>query len=184
MDAKIFDLLILIIIVWSAYKGFSKGLIASAASLIALLAGIWGALQFAGWTAAKLEPHLHVDYKYLNIIGFVVTFIAIVIGIHFLAKAVEGVAKAAALGLVNKISGAAFGVIKAAFIISVLLLVANAANAKLGIIDESFKNNSIFYNPISAFAGKVYKSLDFEKAKDGMEQMKEKVEEKKEEIFT
>ncbi len=184
MDSKIFDIAVLIILAFSAYKGFAKGLIASAASLIALVAGVWGAFKFSSFTAQHISGWIDVSYKYMNIIAFVITFIAIVIGIHLIAKALEGVANAAALGFVNKTTGAVFGILKGAFLISVLLIVIDAANAKLSFINPQLKSNSLLYNPLSGFANTVLKYLDFEKIRGGIDNIKDEVEEKKNEIIT
>ncbi len=175
MGANIFDLIVIVMLAWSAYRGFSKGLIASAASLIALLLGVWGAIKFSSFTAGYLVNYIHVDEKLLSIISFAVTFILIVIAIHFIAKAIEGLANAVALGIVNKIFGAAFGVLKTAFIISVILVFINAANARLGFLSSEFKKESMLYQPIAAFATKIFKYLDFESIKKEVEQNTEAI---------
>lgn len=165
MGANAFDLIVIVLLAWSAYKGFNKGIIASAASLIALLLGVWGAVKFSDITASYLTGVINVDEKVLGIIAFAVTFILIVIGVHFVAKAVEGVAEAAALSIVNKVFGAAFGVLKTAFIISVVLVVLNAANKNLDILSPEFKQKSLFYKPISRLAPSVFTYLDFDEIK-------------------
>lgn len=170
MGANAFDLIVIVLLAWSAYRGFTKGIISSAASLLALLFGIWGAIKFSSITAGYLSGIINVDQKLLGIIAFAVTFVLIVIGVHFVAKAVEGIAKAVALGVVNKVFGAAFGALKIAFIISVVMFFVNAANAKGGFIEPSFKQESLFYEPISKFAPSIFKKLDFQEIKNEVEQ--------------
>lgn len=165
MGSNAFDLIVIVLLAWSAYRGFSKGLIASAASLIALLLGVWGAIKFSNITAGYLVRWIHVDEKVLAIISFAVTFVLIVIAVHFIAKAVEGLANAVALGIVNKIFGAAFGVLKTAFIVSVILVVLNAANARMAFLSPEFKNESMLYEPIARFAPSIFKYLDFNEIK-------------------
>jgi len=166
MGANAFDLIVIVLLAWSAYKGFNKGLISSAASLIALLLGVWGAIKFSNITAGYLTGVINVDEKVLSVIAFAVTFILIVIAVHFIAKAVEGLAEAVALGIVNKVFGAAFGVLKFAFIISVILVVLNAANRNMEFLSPDFKQESLFYKPLSNFAPSIFKYLDFNELKD------------------
>jgi len=173
MGSNIFDLVVIVILAWSAYRGFSKGLIAAAATFIALLLGVWGAIEFSNITSGFLTNHINVDEKVMGIIAFAVTFIGIVIGVHFIAKAIEGLAKAVALGIVNKIFGAAFGVLKSAFIISIVLFFVNAINSKLDLITTDFKNGSMLYDPISKVAPSVFKYLDIEEIKQEVEEKKE-----------
>ncbi|MDA3892937.1 MAG: CvpA family protein [Salinivirgaceae bacterium] len=166
MGANAFDLMVILLLSWSAYKGFSKGIILSAASLIALLLGVWGAVKFSDITASYLTGVINVDEKVLGVIAFAITFILIVIAVHFIAKAVEGLAEAVALSIVNKVFGAAFGALKFAFIISVILVVLNAANRNLDFLSPEFKQKSLFYKPIASFAPSLFKYLDFEEIKE------------------
>lgn len=175
MSTNVFDLVVIVLLAWSAYKGFSKGLISSAASLIALLIGIWGAIKFSSITAGYLTGVINVDEKLLGIIAFAVTFVLIVIGIHFVAKAIEGLAKAVALGFVNNIFGAAFGVLKVAFIISVILVVINTANKNMGFLSPEFKQESILYKPLSNLAPSLFKYLDFNELKEEVEKKAESI---------
>jgi len=172
MSSNIFDLVAAILLVWSSYKGFSKGLISSAASLIALLIGIWGAVKFSGITSVYLSGVINVDKNVLGIIAFALTFILIVIGVHFVAKAVEGLARAVALGFINKIFGAVFGALKTAFIISVVLVFVNTINNNIHFLSDGFKKGSVLYKPLSNLAPAVFKYLDFEKIKDAAEDIK------------
>ena len=41
------DIIIIIPLIWGAYKGFRKGFIIEIASLIALILGIWGGINFS-----------------------------------------------------------------------------------------------------------------------------------------
>ena len=171
MSTNIFDLIIIVLLVWSAYKGFSKGLISSAASLIALLIGVWGAIKFSNITAGYLTGAINVDEKTLAMIAFAITFILIVIGVHFIAKAIEGLAKSVSLGFINKVVGAAFGALKVSFIISVVLVVINAINNNFNFISPEFQQQSLLYKPLSRLAPAFFKYLDYE-------EIQEKVEEK------
>lgn len=170
MGANAFDLIVIVLLAWSAYRGFTKGIISSAASLLALLFGIWGAIKFSSITASYLTGVINVEEKLLGIIAFAVTFVLIVVGVHFVAKAVEGIAKAVALGIVNKVFGAAFGALKIAFIISVIMFFINAADSKGNFIEPEFKTESLFYGPISNFAPTIFKKLDFEEIKKEVEE--------------
>jgi len=175
MGANAFDLIVIVLLAWSAYKGFNKGIISSAASLIALLLGVWGAVKFSDITAGYLTGIINVDEKVLGVIAFAITFILIVIGVHFVARAVEGIAEAAALSIVNKVFGAAFGVLKIAFIISIVLVVLNAANSNLGFLSPEFKQKSLFYKPISRFAPSIFNYLNFDEIKKEVQTQKESV---------
>ena len=163
---NILDLIILIPLAWSAYKGFSKGLIISVASLLALLLGIYGSIRFSDITSGYLIDHFEFSSQYLPIISFAITFILIVVAIHFLARILDKIVKAVALGFINRISGALFGIIKTAFILSIVILLIDKFDSKTGIISTEQKESSLLYQPLSQFAPMIFPYLDFEKVSE------------------
>ena len=160
------DILIAIPLLWALYKGFSKGLIISVASLLALFLGIYGAIKFSSITSSYLIQHLDFSDKYLPIISFAITFIAIVILVHLLARMLNTLVKAVALGLINRIFGSVFNVFKMAFIISIILVVVNGFDKGLKFIPEDLKENSMLYKPLSEFAPAVFPYLNFDSFKE------------------
>ncbi len=158
----IFDLIFLIIFLWAIYKGYSRGLILQAATLAALILGIYGAIRFSGLTASIIIEKLHVNWQYMHLIAFAITFIGIVIGIHFLARVFEKLLKAIALNLINRIFGAVFSVIKYAFIISAILVVINGINRRANFLPQEKINKSILYRPLSILAPMIFPYLHFD----------------------
>ncbi len=170
MSTNIFDLVIILLLAFSAYRGYSKGIIASAASLAALLLGVWGAIKFSSLMAGWLKTFIHTDEKIITWIAFAGVFIIVVIGVNLIAKALEGIAEMSALGFVNKVFGAAFSVLKTAFIVSILLVILNTLNWNFNFFSPQLKHDSLFYNPISKFAPSVFNSLNFDGLKQKVEQ--------------
>ncbi|NOZ46293.1 MAG: CvpA family protein [Chlorobi bacterium] len=160
---NVIDLIIVIPLAWSAYKGFSKGLIVSIASLLALLLGVYGAIKFSDITSGYLIQNFDFSSQYLPIISFAITFILIVVAVHLLARVLDKIVKAVALGFINRISGALFGIIKTAFILSVILTLINKFDEKTGVISPELKESSLLYIPLTGFAPLVFPYLDFEK---------------------
>ena len=155
------DIIIALPLLWGAYKGFTKGLIIEAASLAALLLGIYGAIKFSGITSDFLVEKCNFSSQYLHIISFAITFILIVIAVHFIARLINKLVKAVALGFVNRLFGVIFGILKWAFIISVLLVVINKVDEKVNFISPEQKNESLLYQPLSNFAPLIIPSLEF-----------------------
>jgi membrane protein required for colicin V production len=160
-----FDLVIAILLLWSAYKGFSKGFLIMAASLAALVFGVWGAIRFSDLTAGFLIQHLNLQGKYTALIAFAITFIGIVIGVHLIARALDKLVKAVALGIVNRIAGLAFAVLRTAFLVSIILVILNSIDQRAPFIPEDHKQNSLLYQPLSRFAPSIFPYLNFEDIK-------------------
>jgi membrane protein required for colicin V production len=159
---NIFDLAIAIPLVWGLYKGFTKGFIKTLATLVALVLGVIGAIKFSDITSTFLASNLNIEPTYLPLISFSITFIGIIIGVHFLARLIDKLLKAVALGLVNKIAGAVFGVAKYAFIVSIVLLGLNYINSQANFIPKEKISSSLLYEPVSSFAPTIipYVNLD------------------------
>lgn len=154
-----FDLVFIIPLLWGAYKGFTKGLIVSVASLFALLLGIYGAIQLSDYTGHYVKEFFDVKADYLPLIAFAITFIGIVIGIHFVAKLINKLVDAIALGWLNTIAGILFGILKTAFILSIVVFFLEQIDSKDKLITKEFKKESLLYEPIKLMAPTIFPSL-------------------------
>ena len=153
------DRILGICLLWGAIKGFKNGLIIETASLVALFLGIYGALRFSFYTSDLLANKFHMTTRYLNLISLTITFVAIVIFVHLLAKALDKLIKAIALGFINRLTGVLFGITKVAFILSLLLLLVNAIDRKTHFLPQEKVQESFLYKPISGLAPTLFMYL-------------------------
>lgn len=171
----VFDVVFLVILVWAAYRGFSKGVIHQAATFLALILGVIGAIKFSGFTSALLIEKTNMTGEYLPIISFALTFIVIVVAIHFLAKLLEKLVTAIALGFINRLAGALFSMTKFAFIISIVLVVLNTIHSKYSFLPEEKVNKSLMYRPLSRFAPGIFPYLHFDNPIEIFEDVQEQL---------
>lgn len=143
------DIILIIPLLWGAYKGFTKGFIIQVSTLAALMLGIYGGIKFSESVSVYLQEYIEVSYRVLMLISFALTFLLIVIAIHFLAKVLEKFISLIALGFINKLFGAIFGLLKTAFILSVILIIINMADKTLRFIPLEEKSKSVLYEPVS-----------------------------------
>ena len=158
-----FDVVIGILLIVALVKGFKNGLIIEFASLAALVLGVLGAIKFSSLTESWLLQHFSSNY--IGIISFLVTFVVIVIAVHLIAKVIDKLIKAVALGLINRIFGAAFSLLKYAFILSILLAIFTSFDKTFNLIPQETRESSIIYEPLSEFAPKIFPYLNFDKDK-------------------
>jgi len=158
-----FDIIVGLILLFALFRGLKNGLVTELASLAALVLGLFGAIIFSGVTAEYLSPH--IGSSHIGLISFFVTFILIVVAIHFIAKLINKLLEAVALGAINRILGAAFSVLKYAFIISVLLAVLNGIDKDSNIISEKQKRTSMLYGPVSKLSLQIFPYLHFNEIK-------------------
>jgi membrane protein required for colicin V production len=146
------DIVICIPLVWGSYKGFTKGIIIELATIVALGSGVWLAMKFSELLSSFAKAHWGWDSKYLPVISFCCILLGVLILVYFAGKLVTGVVKAAALGWLNKILGAAFGVLKFALIISILCFVMDAVEKSYPMLTSETKNNSLLYKRVAKIA--------------------------------
>ncbi len=135
------DIIFIIPIIWFAYQGFKRGLIVELASLLALILGIYAALYFSGYAANFLINNMDMGSKYVPVTSFVLTFIVVVIVVFFIGKILEKLVNMVALGFLNKLAGSFFGILKAAVVLSIVLLIINQFNDDL--ISKQKKKSSM-----------------------------------------
>ena len=169
-----FDIVIGIILIIGLVKGFRNGLVIELAALAALVLGLLGAVYFSDITESYLSQYLTSDH--IGIIAFVITFVLIVIGVHLLARVLDKLITAVALGPVNRIMGALFSLLKYAFIISVLLAVVNGLERNFKFIPEEQKESSMLYEPIASIAPFVFPYLEFDTVKEQYEEVTKRIE--------
>ena len=111
-----------ILLIIAAIQGFRKGFIIEAASLAALILGIWGAIKFSDWTAGYISKTFNYHSDSLGIIAFLLTFIGIVVLVHLLGKILDNTIKAVASRISEPTGRNHFrDVLKVAVILSILL---------------------------------------------------------------
>jgi membrane protein required for colicin V production len=158
----VLDIIFVAIFCWAGYKGYSRGFILQAAMLAALILGIYGAIKFSGFTANFISKQFSFNGDYLHIIAFAVTFIGIVIGIHFLARISEKLLQAISLNFINRLLGILFNTVKYAFIISAILVVINGINRRTHFLPQDKLNESKLYRPLSMLAPLLFPYLHFD----------------------
>ena len=154
------------LILYGLVKGLMKGLFVEAASLVALIAGIYGAIHFSYFAGNFLTTKVDWDEKYINLIAFAITFVAIIIGVSLAGKFLTKIADFAALGLLNKIFGAIFGALKFAVILGAILVFFDKTNNTIEFVKKETLENSILYKPVKGVGAFVFKLVLKEKEAD------------------
>ena len=147
------------LILFGGVKGFFKGFIIEAASLIALVAGIIGALLFATAVSDVLTSFFEMDKVPPAGIVFALVFIIIIVAVNLLAKLLTKVIKMAALGIINRIFGALFGGLKFALSLSALLLLIDQFSYLFQFFDTTVLSESFLYDPIKTLGEGVFEWL-------------------------
>jgi membrane protein required for colicin V production len=153
---SIIDIVLGSLLILGAVRGFMKGLFVEVASLLALVLGVWGAMHFSSYASDLLKSQVSWNEKTLQIVGFAITFLLIVITIGLAGKALTKLANFIFLGLLNKLLGALFGTLKIGLILSIVLLLLNKIKVPLPFLSPEELKESQLYVPVKAFAPSIF----------------------------
>ncbi len=152
----VIDIILAALLLYGFVRGLFKGLFVELASLVSLVAGVYGAIHFSYFVGDFLKDSVNWDEKYIAIVAFAITFIVIVLVISLLGKLFTKIADFASLGILNKLLGGIFGALKIGLILSVLLIVFDKLNSTIPFVSEEATQDSILYKPVKELAPMVF----------------------------
>ncbi|HMN06122.1 MAG TPA: CvpA family protein [Flavobacteriales bacterium] len=148
------DWLLLALLVAAAVRGFFRGFVVEIASLFALVVGIWAASRYN----ARVAGWIGMDAQH-EVVSFLVTFVGVLMAVHLLARVITKVMDLAQLGLPNKVAGGLFGLLRAAFVLSVALNILLARAEVTGLVSRDTLEASVLYRPLRAVAPAMVPAL-------------------------
>lgn len=146
------DIAICILLLIGLWKGYLNGFFVELTSLIALIAAIYGAIYFSNYAGDWLREQFSWEESYITIASFIVTFIIIILVITYVGKIITQVIKTVQLSFINKLAGAAFGMVKMGFLASVILMFINTASGEYNIVPKAIEEESLIYTHIEPLA--------------------------------
>lgn len=155
----VIDIVLGALILFGLVRGFMKGLFVEVASLVALVAGVYGAIHFSNFAAEFIQTKTEWTEKTINIVAFALTFVIIVLAIALAGKALTKLADFAALGILNKLTGAIFGALKMALILSIVLTIFDKMNKTIAFVDEKNIENSLLYMPVKSLVPLIFPNI-------------------------
>lgn len=150
------DVILGLLLLYGLWKGLKNGLFVEIASIIALIAGIYGAIHFSYYAGNYLAQNMDWEERYINIAAFIITFMAIVMVVHIAGKFLTKIADFAMLGLLNKVAGGIFGALKVAVILGALLIFFDRINTSTGLVQNERVQESTLYEPIKEIGAFVF----------------------------
>ena len=136
--------------------GLIKGFIIEVAGIIALILGVTGSFKFARILEVSLNSYVDWSPKTIQIASFIILFIIIIYAVSLLAKMITKTLKIIALGIINRIFGGIFGLLKWCVILSSLVLVSQEINEIITLIPDKTLKDSVSYNLLDKLGGFLF----------------------------
>ena len=142
------DIILSLILFYGLFKGFTRGLINEAASLLSIVIGILGALTFTPIMESLLSYFLSEEKLPSSIILFTASLILIVLGINFFARNLTKFIKLVSLGGINKVLGGIFGISKYVLLISILFVFVDQFSFIFEVFESNFLEESVMFESL------------------------------------
>lgn len=147
----IIDIILVVLLVMAAIKGFQRGLIVAVFSLLAFIIGLAAAVKLSAVVAGYIGKVVKVSDQWLPVISFAVVFIIVVLLVRWGANLIEKAVQQVMLGWVNRLGGILFFAAIYIIIYSVIIFYAE----QLQVIKPETIENSVTYSYIWPLGPKV-----------------------------
>jgi len=137
----IIDILCLGSLALGFWIGYSRGIVSTAFGLLSLFFGLLIAFKFSPHTTDLLERVFGDGNALIKLLGFVLTFVAIMLLIRMLAKGIEKLLMKIKLNMINKAAGGVLLSMIFGMVFSVLLWFFDQA----GVVSSEAKSKSATY---------------------------------------
>ena len=154
------DIIIGLIFFYGLFKGFTRGLIIEAASLLSIIIGILGALTFTPIIESLLSYFLSDEKLPSSIIIFTASLILIVLSVNIFARNLTKFIKMVSLGGINKVLGGIFGVSKYILLISILLVFVDQFSFMFEFFESNFLEESVMFESLKKIGYYIIKLLE------------------------
>ena len=115
------DILVWAVLVFFVVKGFSKGLVREACSLLGLVTGGWAAFRYYSHLSQGVRVFINLPPQVAQPLSFLLIFMLFGILFYFLGHLLTVIFKIMLLGGVNRIGGIMFGLLEGSFVLCMVL---------------------------------------------------------------
>jgi len=115
------DILIWAVLLFFVAKGFSKGLVREACSLLGLVFGGWAAFRYYSSLSQGIRVLINLPPQVAQPLAFLLIFLLLGILFYFLGHLLTVIFKIMLLGGINRIGGVVFGFLEGGFIVCMVL---------------------------------------------------------------
>lgn len=124
-------------------------IISIGAFFLAIILGI----KLLDWGIMVLADYIEGYDNLLPIIAFTIIFVAIIVSLHLLGKALKKILDLTLLGSLDDIAGSLLGILKWGLFISIFFWIFDSFG---GTIDEERTETSFLYQPIASLAPTLF----------------------------
>lgn len=154
------DLFLGAVLLFGFLRGIWKGFFVELASFVSLIIGVFVAIKCSYLAKEIIATRVSWSPQTIQITAFTLTFVIVVVGIYALGNFFTTLVNFASLGIINKLAGGVFGVLKTILMLSIALNVFQKINVNNTFATKVTLEKSMFYFPIQKVAAFIYPSIE------------------------
>lgn len=154
-----FDILIIVVAIYSVFKGYKSGFIKQLASLVAIIACI----LISGKVSSILLPYLQdkIPVNWAEPAAFIASFLLIFAAAMLIGHMLQSILETIRMGILNKLAGAGLSLAKWMIIVSILFNLLAKMDENHILIGKDIKEKSKTYKYIQPIAPMITPYLKF-----------------------
>lgn len=125
---NLIDSICLIILIYGSYKGFKNGIVGELLSFLGILLGIYLSKTYYPIVDEYLATIFDSTNQLVSLISVILIFSVTIILTKILSKVITKALNVMALGLLNKLIGSIFGLLKYLLILCIITFIFSQAN--------------------------------------------------------
>ncbi len=149
------DLILVIVLLWGAIKGWSGGLFRQLVSIGGVLAGLLVARMLYAALGDWMAPQLGAPQTAARVLAFILIWVGVPMALSVVAFLLTKTAEGLCLGGINRLAGAGIGILKYGIVLSCLLHVLTAFQW----ISPQSTEQSLLVRPVADSGAKLFRCL-------------------------
>ena len=145
------DIIVVCVMLIAIFKGYSKGMVSTIFSFLAIVIGFVIAFKFSAFVATWLQKSTNIPTYWLPFISFIIIVVAIIFVAKISSSIVENIFQVALLEWFNKLCGVVIFVALYAIVLSGFLFFLE----KMSLLKPETLSNSKTYDILQPIAPKV-----------------------------
>lgn len=156
------DLIIIVILLLGAIRGYQKGFFHEVATLAGLIAGVFIAILASNLVGGMAERLVDWNIQVVKVVTFIIVFVVVAWFIRMLGTLLTNLFKALMLGFINRLAGFAIGILKWALILAVILMVVEFFDPGNRLISEKMSQKSFFFPQLEFLYDHITEAIGFD----------------------
>jgi membrane protein required for colicin V production len=155
----ILDIVIIVLLVWGAYKGWTSGFLKQLVSLSGFLVGLFIASQFYSTLGKYITPQFGTSPSISDLLAFIILWVMVPIFLGLIASGLTKMLKEMRAGWLNSLLGLTLGVGKYLILLSCIF----NAMAAINIIDPKKQEASHLFQPVKGALTVLFDDVAYER---------------------